>query len=51
MFESEGGEGRVNLGRRLFLSGVGAALGGVALVSLRRPHVTEIGRASCRERV
>src|ERR1022692_5293536 len=32
--------GEVNLGRRLFLSGVGAALGGVALFSLRRPHVT-----------
>jgi peptide-methionine (R)-S-oxide reductase len=38
MFESGGG-GDVNLGRRLFLSGVGAALGGVALFSLRRPHV------------
>jgi peptide-methionine (R)-S-oxide reductase len=38
MFESGGG-GEVNLGRRLFLSGVGAALGGVALFSLRRPHV------------
>jgi peptide-methionine (R)-S-oxide reductase len=38
MFESDGG-GEVNLGRRLFLSGVGAALGGAALFSLRRPHV------------
>jgi peptide-methionine (R)-S-oxide reductase len=39
MFESNGGGKEVNLGRRLFLSGVGAALGGVALFSLRRPHV------------
>ena len=39
MFESDRGEGEVNLGRRLFLSGVGAALGGAALFSLRRPHV------------
>src|SRR6202035_5366113 len=38
MFESDG-RGVVNLGRRLFLSGVGAALGGAALFSLRRPHV------------
>jgi peptide-methionine (R)-S-oxide reductase len=38
MFESDG-RGEVNLGRRLFLSGVGAALGGAALFSLRRPHV------------
>jgi peptide-methionine (R)-S-oxide reductase len=38
MFESDR-EGEVNLGRRLFLSGVGAALGGAALFSLRRPHV------------
>jgi peptide-methionine (R)-S-oxide reductase len=38
MFESDGGK-EVNLGRRLFLSGVGAALGGAALFSLRRPHV------------
>jgi peptide-methionine (R)-S-oxide reductase len=37
MFESDGGG--VNRGRRLFLSGVGAALGGVVLFSLRRPHV------------
>jgi peptide-methionine (R)-S-oxide reductase len=37
MFESDGGG--VNPGRRLFLSGVGAALGGVVLSSLRRPHV------------
>ncbi|MGA6980499.1 MAG: peptide-methionine (R)-S-oxide reductase MsrB [Candidatus Sulfotelmatobacter sp.] len=37
MFESDGGG--VNPGRRLFLSGVGAALGGVVLFSLRRPHV------------
>jgi peptide-methionine (R)-S-oxide reductase len=38
MFESDGAK-EVNLGRRLFLSGVGAALGGAALFSLRRPHV------------
>jgi peptide-methionine (R)-S-oxide reductase len=37
MFESDGGG--VNPGRRLFLSGVGAALGGLVLFSLRRPHV------------
>ena len=39
MFESDGGGGEVNFGRRLFLSGIGAALGGVALFSLRRPRV------------
>jgi peptide-methionine (R)-S-oxide reductase len=39
MFESDGGGKDVNLGRRLFLSGMGAALGGAALFSLRRPHV------------
>jgi peptide-methionine (R)-S-oxide reductase len=39
MFESDGGGREVNLGRRLFLSGLGAALGGAALFSLRRPHV------------
>ena len=39
MFESDGAGGEVNLGRRLFLSGIGVALGGVALFSLRRPHV------------
>src|ERR1700685_2721860 len=39
MFESDGGGREVNLGRRLFLWGVGAALGGAALFSLRRPHV------------
>ena len=39
MFESDGDGGEVNLGRRLFLSGVGAALGGAALFSLRRPRV------------
>ncbi len=38
MFESDS-KGEVNLGRRLFLSGVGAALGGAALFSLRRPHL------------
>jgi peptide-methionine (R)-S-oxide reductase len=39
MFESDGGGKEVNLGRRVFLAGVGAALGGAALF-LRRPHVT-----------
>jgi len=39
MFESDRGE--VNVGRRVFLSSVGAALGGVALWSLRRPRVIE----------
>src|ERR1700685_2544550 len=39
MFESDGGGREVNLGRRLFLSGMGAPLGGAALFSLRRPHV------------
>jgi peptide-methionine (R)-S-oxide reductase len=39
MFEADGAGGEVNVGRRLFLSGVGAALGGVALYSLRRPRV------------
>ena len=41
MFESNRGEGEVNVGRRLFLAGAGAALGGAALFSLRRPRVTE----------
>ena len=39
MFESDGSGREVNLGRRLFLSSVGAAVGGLALFSLRRPHV------------
>src|ERR1700734_3878819 len=39
MFESDRGE--VNVGRRVFLSSVGAALGGVALWSLRRPRGIE----------
>ena len=39
MFESDRGE--VNVGRRVFLSGVGAAVGAVALWSLRRPRVIE----------
>jgi peptide-methionine (R)-S-oxide reductase len=39
MFESDRGEREVNLGRRVFLAGVGAAIGGAALF-LRRPHVT-----------
>ena len=36
MFESDHGEKEVNLGRRLFLSGMGAAMGGAALFSLRQ---------------
>jgi peptide-methionine (R)-S-oxide reductase len=39
MFDSGRGDGEINLGRRLFLSGLAAAAGGVALFSLRRPHV------------
>jgi hypothetical protein len=39
MFESERGE-QVNLGRRLFLTGVVAAAGGAVLL-WRRPHVIE----------
>jgi peptide-methionine (R)-S-oxide reductase len=39
MFETGRGEGEVNQGRRLFLMGAGAVLGGVALWSLRRPDV------------
>ena len=39
MFEPDRGEGEVNLGRRLFLASAGAALGGAALFSLRRPHL------------
>jgi peptide-methionine (R)-S-oxide reductase len=39
MFETGRGEGEVNQGRRLFLMGAGAVLGGVALWSLRRPEV------------
>jgi peptide-methionine (R)-S-oxide reductase len=46
MFESEGGEQKVNLGRRLFLSGMGTVVGGAALWSLRRPHViAEAGKS------
>jgi peptide-methionine (R)-S-oxide reductase len=41
MFESERKGEEVNVGRRVFLSGVGAVLGGVALWSLRRPRVIE----------
>jgi peptide-methionine (R)-S-oxide reductase len=37
MFESDKGE--VNSGRRVFLLGAGAMLGGVALFSLRRQHL------------
>ena len=39
MFESDH-KGEVNLGRRLFLAGAGAAIGGAVLFSLRRPQVT-----------
>ena len=39
MFESNRDEPEVNLGRRLFLSGACAAVGGAVLFSLRRPHV------------
>jgi peptide-methionine (R)-S-oxide reductase len=39
MFDSGREHGEINLGRRLFLSGLAAAAGGVALFSLRRPHV------------
>jgi peptide-methionine (R)-S-oxide reductase len=39
MFETGRGEGEVNQGRRLFLMGAGAVLGGAALWSLRRPEV------------
>ena len=39
MFDSGRGNEEINLGRRLFLSGVAAAAGGVALFSLRKPHV------------
>jgi peptide-methionine (R)-S-oxide reductase len=41
MFETDHGNGDVNVGRRVFLSGVGAAVGGLALWSLRRPRVIE----------
>ncbi len=39
MFDLDGSRSEVNVGRRLFLSGIGAALGGAALYSLRRPGV------------
>lgn len=39
MFDSGRGSEEINLVRRLFLSGVAAAAGGVALFSLRKPHV------------
>src|ERR1700677_4297402 len=39
MFESNRDEPEANLGRRLFLSGACAVVGGAALFSLRRPHV------------
>ncbi len=40
MFESDR-KSDVNLGRRLFLAGAGAAIGGAALFSLRRPRLIE----------
>jgi peptide-methionine (R)-S-oxide reductase len=39
MFESNRDEPEANLGRRLFLSGACAVVGGAVLFSLRRPHV------------
>ena len=39
MFETDHETKNVNLGRRLFLAGLGAAAGGAALFSLRRPHL------------
>jgi peptide-methionine (R)-S-oxide reductase len=41
MFEPDREVGEVNVGRRVFLCSMGAALGGVALWSLRRPRVIE----------
>jgi peptide-methionine (R)-S-oxide reductase len=38
MFETDGKE-EVNIGRRVFLAGAGAALGGALLWSWRKPHV------------
>ncbi len=47
MFEFSQDPAEVNRSRRLFLSGVGAALGGVALFTLRRPRlVAEAARNS-----
>jgi peptide-methionine (R)-S-oxide reductase len=40
MFDSDR-TSEVNFGRRLFLSGMGATIGGAALFSLRRPRVIE----------
>jgi peptide-methionine (R)-S-oxide reductase len=39
MFDTDRREEKVNLGRRLFLGGLGAAAGGAALFSLRRPRL------------
>jgi len=39
MFESNSGEEGVHFGRRLFLAGACAAVGGAALFSFRRPHL------------
>ncbi len=41
MFESDRKNEEVNVGRRVFLCSLGAAAGGVALWSLRRPRVIE----------
>ena len=41
MFEARRADGSINLGRRVFLIGAGAALGSAALFSLRRPRVME----------
>jgi peptide-methionine (R)-S-oxide reductase len=46
MFQSDGGNGEVNPGRRLFLSGIGAALGGAVLFSLRRPRLIQAAAKS-----
>ena len=39
MFESDRGEGETNMGRRVFLAGAGAALGGALLWRWRKPRV------------
>src|ERR1017187_7766072 len=39
MFESERGEGETNMGRRVFLAGAGAVLGGALLWRWRKPRV------------
>jgi peptide-methionine (R)-S-oxide reductase len=46
MFEARRADGSINLGRRVFLIGAGAALGSAALFSLRRPRVMEAAAKS-----